>query len=148
MAASGMPLVLAASIGAGAIAAGAESITPDTATGRALAVLLALLGAFTVWRAGTVRAWKETAEARAERLEDLERELGALRAELAIPERIEGLVRLMAQTAERQDEAATRRLELAFERLDRRWEEFNRLAQARSDRIVALLVAERSHRTT
>jgi hypothetical protein len=85
-------------LGAGLLL-GAELVSPDQPFGWLGAVLLAALGSFTLWRAGSVKAWKDTAEARYRRIGDLERELGQIHGELAIPERIEGIVRLMSDTA-------------------------------------------------
>lgn len=136
------PIILGAgAMGAGVVGALSDYVSPDRPFGYLGSLLIALLGGLTLWRAGSVKAWKETAEARAERLEDLEGQLGELRAELAIPERIEGIVRFMAETAERQDAAAAERLRLSFDRLDRRWEDFNRAAENRSARIERLVLA-------
>jgi hypothetical protein len=108
----------------------------ETAAGASwFAIAGVVLGAIALYRAGSVRAWRETAEARAERLEDVERELAELRAELAIPERLEGIVRLMAETAERQDAAAVQRLESAMKRLDARWEAHNAATETQAARL-------------
>lgn len=81
-------------------------------------LVIAVVGAFALWRAGSVKAWKETANGRLQRIEDLSSEVADLRAELAgveaelkIPERIQGIIELMVATAERQDANATERLE-------------------------------------
>jgi hypothetical protein len=130
-------------LGAGLLL-GAEVISPDQPFGWLGALLLTALGSFTLWRAGSVKAWKDTAEARYRRIGDLERELGEIHGELAIPERIEGIIRLMSETAQRQDAAATERLEISFERLDRRWLEFNAAAEARSARLEELILQNRT----
>lgn len=110
--------ILAAVFSTAAIVANvSEFVSPDHPFGWLGSMLLALLGGLTLWRAGSVRAWKETAEARAERLEDVERQLAEVRAELAIPERIEGIIRLMSDTATRQDESAARRTDAAVEKI-------------------------------
>lgn len=96
---------------------------------------IALVSAWTLFRAGSVRAWKETAEAREERIRDLAYDLSrekevrtALEAELAIPERLEGLLELLGSQATRADEAADRRLEV-----------LNTLLEARFSRLESLL---------
>lgn len=128
--------IAAAIAAAGAIvAATAEEIAPTAPAGWVAAALLALLSAFSLWRAGSVRAWKETAQARDARIGDLESELAELRAELAIPERIEGIVRLMSETADRQDTAAAGRLELAMGRVDERWAKHDAAAEVRTQRL-------------
>jgi hypothetical protein len=62
-------------LGAGLLL-GAELVSPDQPFGWLGAAPLAALGSFTLWRAGSVKAWKDTAEARYRRIGDLERELG------------------------------------------------------------------------
>lgn len=114
-------------------------VSPTEPFGWLGAIVLAVLGSFTLWRAGSIRAWKETAQARAERVEDLERELGEMRVELAIPERFAELLGVMGDMAIRQDAAAAARLEEAFTRLDSRWVEFNAAAEARSTRLETLI---------
>jgi hypothetical protein len=116
-----------------AIAAGAVDV-PQTIVGW-IGVAGTLLGAIALYRAGSVRAWKETADGRGHRIEDLERELGGLRAELAIPERIEGIIRLMNETAQRTEEAATRRMELALSTLNERWQKHDDAAEVRTQRL-------------
>lgn len=129
-------LAAALAIAASAIAAvlAAANALPAAPAGWVAAALLAALSAFSLWRAGSVQAWKETALARDARIGDLERELESLRAELAIPERIEGIVQIMADTAARQEDAAAERAERALERLELRWEEHDRNAEGRINR--------------
>lgn len=129
--------VLAA--GALAVAAGEQVISADAPFGWLGSVLLAGVSAFALHRAGSVRAWKETAEAREQRIEDLEERLAAATAELAIPERIEGIVRLMAETAATQEKAATGRLREALERVDQRWAEHDRAASLRAQQIITAI---------
>lgn len=120
---------------AAAIAGAATTLElPQTVVGW-VGILGVLMAAVALYRAGSVRAWKETAEARGDRIEDLEREVGELRAELAIPERIEGIIRAMAETAQRQDDAARERLELAMGRVDERWEKHDAAAEVRTQRL-------------
>lgn len=107
-----------------------------------LGILATILGAVALYRAGSVRAWKETAEGRAERVEDLERELAELRTELAIPERIEGIIRIMDETAKRAEDAASERLAVALDRVDERWKKHDAAAEARTQRL------ERGHEAT
>ncbi len=121
-------------IAGGVLVAATTLELPQTLVGW-LGVLGTILGALALYRAGSVRAWKETAEGRGERIEDLERELGALRAELAIPERIEGIVRIMSETSERQEEAASDRLRLALDRMDERWSKHDAAAEVRTQRL-------------
>lgn len=95
----------------------ASSASPETINLDGLplpTIVLSLVSAFALWRAGSVRAWKSTAEARDARIRDLERENGELRTELAIPERIEGIIKVMADTSKQQDA----RLEQALVRLE------------------------------
>ena len=126
---SAVPLALAAA------ALGATNLElPRTAIGW-LGVLGTLLGALALYRAGSVRAWKETAEGRGSRVADLEREISELRAELAIPERIEGIIRLMDETAKRAEEAASERLERAMTRVDERWAKHDAAAEVRTQRL-------------
>lgn len=127
-------VAIVVAIGGGILVAASELELPRTLVGW-LGVLGTLLGALALYRAGSVRAWKETAEGRGQRVTDLERELGELRAELAIPERIEGIVRIMAETAAHQDEAANLRMELGLARLEERWERHNEAAEARAQRL-------------
>lgn len=125
-----------------ALALGASSLElPSTIVGW-LGLIGTVLAAFALYRAGSVRAWKETAEGRGRRVQDLERELAELRAELAIPERIEGLVRLMADTADRQDTAAQSRLELALDRMEARWAAHDKAAEARAMRLEAVIAGK------
>lgn len=116
--------------------AGEAIVSGDRPFGWLGSILLATLGAFTLHKAGSVKAWKETAEARAERLEDLEREVGELRSELGIPERIQGIIALMGEQSVRADAAAAKRMEEGLARLDERWRVFNEAAEARSARIA------------
>lgn len=101
-----------------AILAG-EAVSMDHPFGYVGPVVIAVIGAISLWRAGSTRAWKETAEARAERLEDVTGELGQAReelarvqAELAIPERIEGIIRILADERQQEDERHRAREEL------------------------------------
>ena len=128
---------LAVIVAPGAAAAALVANAVDGLTGPA--ALLAAVSAIALWRAGSVRAWRETAEARDERVTDLERELAELRAELAIPERIEGIVRLMGETAERQERAAIERLELALSRSDAQWQEHEARAESRAQKLLAAI---------
>lgn len=91
------------------------AITP-TALATAIATVI---GALALWRAGSVKAWKETAQGRAQRIEDLSAELAELRAELKIPERIEGIINAMREAAEHQDHAATQRSKNAVRAITR-----------------------------
>lgn len=126
------------------------NVSPDQPFGWLGPVLLALLGAYSLWRAGTAKAWKETAEARMGRIDTLTDELTASRGELAvarldlaearselkIPERIEGILHLMGEQAVRQDAAAEVRLERALLELRGQAEEHERCAERRCDRII------------
>lgn len=125
-----IPLAIAAAI----MGAATRLELPQTLVGW-LGVAGTILGALALYRAGSVRAWKETAEGRGERVEDLEREIAELRAELAIPERLEGIISLMAATADRQDRAALERLELALARVDERWSTHDAAAEVRTQRL-------------
>lgn len=122
------------SIASGIVVAASELELPRTLVGW-LGVLGTLLGALALYRAGSVRAWKETAAGRGERIEDLERELAEMRVELSIPERIEGIISLMASTADRQDRNASERLELALSRMEERWDKHNAAAEVRTMRL-------------
>jgi hypothetical protein len=140
-----VPLAFAPLLGFGLIvAAGGSVVSGESPFGWLGSVLLAALGAFTLHRAGSVKAWKETAEARAERLEDLERQVGELRSELGIPERIEGIIGIMATTAKHQEETATARLRGALDRLDDRWNLHDRNAEARTARLESAIAALQS----
>lgn len=125
---------IAVAIGGGILVAASELELPRTLVGW-LGVLGTILGAVALYRAGSVRAWKTTAEGRGQRISDLENELGKLRAELAIPERIEGIVKIMAETATHQDESAKARMELGLARLEERWERHNHEAELRTQRL-------------
>lgn len=125
-----VPLAIAAAI----VGATTSLELPSTVVGW-LGILGVLMAALALYRAGSVRAWRDTAEARGDRIEDLEREIGELRTELAIPERIEGIIRMMAETAKRQDEAASERLELAMSRVDERWAKHDAAAESRTMRL-------------
>lgn len=125
---------ITAAIAATAIAGASSLEFPQTVVGW-LGILGILMAAVALYRAGSVRAWKETAEARGDRIEDLERELGELRAELAIPERIEGIIRIMDETATRQDDAARARLESALDRVEERWAKHDAAAEVRTQRL-------------
>ena len=131
-----------AAIAAGLVSATSELELPQTLVGW-LGVLGTMLGAVALYRAGSIRAWKETAEGRGKRVEDLERELAELRTELAIPERIEGIVGLMGEMAVRQDAAASRRMEEGLKRLREQWAEHNTAAEARAARIEAAILTNR-----
>lgn len=123
-------------IGVGAALLGAATTLelPRTLIGW-MGVLGTLLGALALYRAGSVRAWKETAEGRGSRVLDLERELVELRAELAIPERIEGIIRLMDESTKRGEESANARLERGLERMDERWGKHDAAAEVRTQRL-------------
>lgn len=103
------------------VAAGSELVSPDHPFGWLGAMLLAALSGLTLWRAGSVKAWKETAEAREQRIDDLEVEVAELRAELRIPDRFEGIIGMMGEIAVRQDAAAAVRLEGALGKLEGRF---------------------------
>ena len=132
----GSNLVAAATTAIAALAAAGGELLPAAPAGWVAAALLALLSAFSLWRAGSVRAWKETALARDARIGDLERELASLRAELKIPERIEGIISLMGDTAKRQEDAATARAERALERVEIQWEAHHDAAESRTARLL------------
>jgi hypothetical protein len=109
-----------------------------------LGLLGTILGAVALYRAGSVTAWKETASGRLGRIEDLERELAELRTELAIPERIEGIVKILAETAQHQNDEAERRAERGLGRLEQRWEAHDAAAERRAMRVVEAIAAGRS----
>lgn len=118
------------------LSAATDVVTSDPRFGWLGVSILAVLSAFSLWRAGSVRAWKSTAEAREARIDDLQRELAEMRSELAIPERMEGIIRLMSETSDRQEAAAQRRLEEALARVDDRWQRHDDAAERRNAAVI------------
>lgn len=115
-------LVAGSTAGVGAlILAATDPVSDARSYGWLGTILLALVSAFALWRAGSVKAWKETAEGRLQRIDDLvlqvsaqREEMAAMRAELTLPERIEGIIHYMGEIAVKQDASASVRLDEAL----------------------------------
>lgn len=121
------------------------------------AILLSLVSAFALYRAGSVRAWKETANARLERIDDLVNEnqefrveLASLREELKIPERIESIIHYMGEVAIKQDAAASKRVALALHQLSDSFrtitQEHDAAAEVRTASVIQAIREEREGR--
>lgn len=131
-----MRTVLLAAAAGSAIFFADAPITTDHPFGWFGSILIAVIGAFSLWRAGSVRAWKETAQGRASRIEDLSAEVAELRAELKIPERIEGIVTVMAEASEHADARAQ-------ERLDTGLDAIRQMVELHTNAVLAALEASR-----
>lgn len=131
---------------------GADVVSPSSPFGYIGPVLIAILGAFSLWRAGSVKAWKETAEGRLQRIEDLAKQNSELRSEIAMPERVEGLIKFMADQAEKADERSQARLDHGLIEIrtyvDSRLGQHERLAIERHAEllIIATRIADRLDR--
>lgn len=133
------------------VATTGDYVARDKPFGWLGAVLLAAVSSFTLWKAGSVKAWKETAEGRLQRIDDLVEELReareeiiGIRAELKIPERIEGIIQFMGEAQVKQDAAASVRLEGALMVLKDSNDEHERRAEARCDRIIEAVTGGRA----
>lgn len=129
-------------LAAALIASASDYVSQTKPFGWLGSILVAVIGSFALYRAGSVKAWKSTADGRLQRIDDLTAEMAsmrednaALKAELKVPERIQGIIELMTSTAIHQDENATKRMEQGLTEIrtyvDARFEVYEQRAQER-----------------